>query len=119
MIKKIISIMLTLFIFLGAYFAVPQAINPLPANNVLAARHGDYIPGAYKVVRRFGITLTSDTGVGYLQCQCFYEGDILAVDDKGIAYIPIYDYRTNKTTYIYVDVSSYINNGSLVLYIRY
>ena len=119
MIKKITSIILTLVIFLGAYFAVPQAINPLPANNVLAARYGGYTPGAYKVVRRFGISLTSDSGVGYLQCQCFYEGDVLAVDDRGIAAVPSYDYRTNRPTYIYVDVSSYINNGSLVLYIRY
>ena len=119
MIKKITSIILTLFIFLGAYFAVPQAINPLPANNVLAARNGAYTPGAYKVVRRFGITVTPDYGFGYLECNSFVEGDVLAVDDRGIASIPGIDYRTNKPAYTSVDVSRYINNGSLVLYIRY
>lgn len=117
--KRIFCIMLSLLIFVGAYFAVPQAINPLQANNVLAARNGDYVPGAYKVVCRFGISVTADYGCCLFEPRCFLEGDVLAVDDKGIAHIPGVDYRTNKPSYAYVDVSSYINNGCLVLYIRY
>lgn len=88
MTKKILSLVLALFLTVGAYTVLPRSVNPLPTQDVYAAN----LSGAYKCKKygRVPVIVTQWTGPNTFkvyEAKFVFEpnnvGEIYALDECG------------------------------------
>ncbi|MBO7426826.1 MAG: hypothetical protein J6U23_14230 [Clostridiales bacterium] len=89
MIKRLLSIILVLTVFLGGYSLLPKKYNPLPVNDVSAAT--TFRPGYYLCIKTFvSVTLnttdtpsTARTPIKVISAKAYNIGELVYIDNRG------------------------------------
>lgn len=88
MIKKLLSVVMVLVVFVGGYAALPKEFNPLPAEDVSAATmmKGNFPAGTYKVLAPFStniVAVTSSFTLTQNKWVSFKYGEVIYINSSG------------------------------------